>query len=106
MVQDRYKLLNQKYGIPKRVRRIFIFGNGSRKPRITVGSREEREKERFKEVRKLSSDDALPRLRKAETADTRRLNQLQSLETKGFQEIFCLSSDKLLTSRSTFRSTK
>ena len=40
-----------------------------------VGSREEREKERFKEVRKLSSDDALPRLRKAETADTRRLNQ-------------------------------
>ena len=38
----------KKYGIPKRVRRIFIFGNGSRKARIIVGSREEREKERFK----------------------------------------------------------
>ena len=63
---------------------FFAFGNGSKKPRITVGSRDERETKTLKYVRRLTSEDALPRFRKAETADTLRPHQKNEISQVGY----------------------
>ena len=72
-----------------------------------MGSREERERKDF-EISTKVGERRCPaessRLR--ETADTRRLNQRKSLETKGFQDFFLLTLNKLFAFRSTLRSTK
>ena len=67
---------------------FFAFGNGSKKPRITVGSCDERETKTLKYVRRLTSEDTLPRLCKAETADTRRLNQNKSFLNRQERLVF------------------
>ena len=48
-----------------------------------MGSREEREREKLGNVRKLTSDDALPRFCVAETADPCRLDQKQPYHVGG-----------------------